>query len=151
MQGASKNLIVSHGGRHGAGGTYLQGQPIPDEVLPFVPKEVIGRVSSQAVAPAAVAAPTPAVDVAAVPPAPQPIAESAPTHAPIIDPTSNTVPAAAPQPAAPPTPELPRNRRDLFIMNKEQALTVAAQLGMTIVADETAKALKERIQERLGL
>lgn len=139
MHGASKPLIVSHGGRHGTGATYLQGQPLPEAVVPFLGREHLGAVTRP------VETPIPAATVPS--PAPEPPAA---TDAPAVPQTSNT--AQPPLPPVPPTPPgPPKTRAQLYLLNKEQVIVLAGQLGLKASPEETVKVIKDRIQEHLGL
>jgi hypothetical protein len=158
MHGAGKNLIMSNGGRHGTGGTYLQGQAIPDDVAPMVPKELLGGVQAPPARP-----PVPAMTLQLAPPQPveqvktqeQAAQTPAQTPAPPPTPPTTTPPAAVVETAATPptsnTDGIPKNRKDVFLLSKEQTVALASKLGLTFDPNEPAKAIKERIHEHLGL
>lgn len=47
MRGANRNVIVSHGGKHGrSAGTYLKGQVVPSQAARHVPSNLLRNVSA---------------------------------------------------------------------------------------------------------
>jgi hypothetical protein len=126
---ARKHVIMSHGGKHGVGGTYLRGQQMTSEVAKHIPAELIAPVAApvvvvlsatEAVAPAAAPAPEP--------PQPQPVERPG---------------------TAKPLP--PTNIRELHMLNKDELVTLARDLDVRIEGEVTVKVLREALRTGLAL
>lgn len=110
MRGANRNVILSHGGKHGqAAGTYLKNTVVPGQAAPHVPARLLTEVTGenpgqhgsrpadsakapQVQTPATKAAP---VAKAAVPVAP-PVPANVPVHRVVTTPEASDEPPAGP-------------------------------------------------------
>lgn len=126
-----KHVIVSHGGKHGGGGTFLRGAAVPPEVARQLPVDLIMPLdparAAQFAVPDAPAAPAPALGPSPAPP---------------------QLPPPAP---ARPTVTLPSNVRELHLLKKDELVILASELGVKIEGEPTVVFLRETLKTQLGL
>ena len=123
---ARRNVIVSHGGRHGVGGTYLAGRAIPDALAPFMPPDIVGLAPSSG------------------PPAPIPVSESSPEA-----PASSATPAVAVS-AVVARVKLP-TLKEVYAMGKDDLASLAAELGVKVEGEQSVKALRDALKTAMGM
>ena len=168
---ARRNIIVSHGGLHGPSSrTHRVGQAVPDKDVGLIPRDM------QAVdeePPLPVPGPKPKAAVKAPPaPAPQAPAEvtmddGPPELAPDgsrqmhVDPSANgdrtgtTEVVASAAVADKPLAEgwVPRTKKDVHLLKKDQTEELARRMGLSVAEDAKGRTqlLKDMIQAKLGL
>lgn len=173
MTEARKNIIVSHGGKHGpTSATFLRGQRIDPEVAPHVPKGLKTESDpGSPFTPIAAPAPKPAVAVAtpagppisdpADPPAP-PKAETAQTLATPpatgdapkgdVKPPATTPPAApAPAPRGKRSGNVPSTRKGVTKLERTQAVSLARDLGIEFSDETPLEEIHERLVKALSI
>lgn len=148
---ATRNVILSAGGKHGAGGTILRGQPVPAEVAQFLPVDAVAPTGL----PAALAArqtplPPPVTPTAKAPAPIEPAAPEVPSVPEAVEPPAAPTPAA-PTPAKVDEAAIPTTRKKLMAMNRDQVVRVCADLGLTFAADAAEREIKDRLARELGL
>ena len=142
---ATRNVILSAGGKHGSGGTILRGQPVPADVAQFLPVD--------AVAPSGL----PTALAARQTPLPPPVTPAAKAPGP-IEPAAPEVPSVpvAPEPAATPTKvddaaAIPTTRKKLMAMGRDHVVRVCADLGITFAPEASEREVKDRLARELGI
>jgi hypothetical protein len=133
---ASRNVILSAGGKHGAGGTILRGQPIPAGVAQFLPTDAVTQVPTAAPAVPAKAPEAPAVEV----PVPsEPASPEAPSE-------PSPIKGGSDEAAA-----IPTSRAKLKAMSFDAVRKVSRDLGLTFAEDTPEREVRDRLSRELEL
>jgi hypothetical protein len=170
MTEARKNLIVSHGGKHGpTSATFLRGQRIDPEMAPHVPKGL--KTESDPGSPMTpLAAPAPAQATPAGPPVPadptDPAKPGPAAGAQTPAPPANEAKADA-KPAAPatlPVPavtasrsgkrttgNLPSTRKGVQKLDRTAAMSLARDLGLEFSDETPVEDIHERLVKALSI
>lgn len=138
---ATRNVILSAGGKHGSGGTILRGQPIPESVAQFVPLDAVTSTGAPASLAARQTPMPPPVGPAVKDPVPsEPVAPETPSVPTLVE--------AAP--AVPGKDEIPTSRKKLMAMPRDAVIRVSADLGLMFASDASEREVKERLARELG-
>ena len=144
---ARRNIILSHGGKHGPSQTYLRGAPLSPEAAAHVPKDqglitpANTTVAPPEPAPTTLAPVTILEAPAATPPTASPVS-SVPSvitaDAPAVTGNVGSTPPAK-------TP-MPTNVRELHALNKDELVALALDLGVGTDGEMTVKTLREALK-----